>query len=78
MAVRIDGQVIDMPQAVRGFHRYGSQDRADRAASFRLTQGQRVSIGEAFWTHPLCPGVCYPTRIAANRAALAKLATTEG
>lgn len=71
MAVRIDGQIIDIEPAVRGFHRFSSETRANHAASFRLTQGQRTSIGEAFWTHPRCPGVCYPTRIAALRAALA-------
>lgn len=77
MAVRIDGQIIDMEPAVRGFHRFDSQTRADHAASFRLTRGQRERIGEAFWTHPRRPGVCFPTRIAALRAALATL-TAEG
>jgi hypothetical protein len=70
---RIDGKLYDIPAAERGFQRYTSELRADIAASFRLTQGQRASIGEAFWTHPLCPGVCYPTRIAALRAALESL-----
>jgi hypothetical protein len=71
--VRIDGVAIDMPNAERGFHRYSHNDRADMAASFRLGYQQRRSVGETFWTHPFCPGVCYPTRIAALRAAISTL-----
>lgn len=59
-------------KCVRGFHPYTSEQRAMRAASFRLGHRQRTSIGEAFWTHPDLPDVCFPTGIAAARAALAK------
>jgi hypothetical protein len=76
MAVKIDGVLVDIEPATRGFQRYTSQDRADRAASHRLGFRQREQIGEAWWSHPLCPGVCFPTRAAAYRAALAKIAPT--
>lgn len=70
---RIDGALYDMAPAVRGFQRYTSETRADLRASFRLGYRQRESIGEAFWTHPLVPGLAFPTRIAALRAALRTL-----
>lgn len=73
MAVKIDGVFVDIPNAERGFHRHTSQERADLRASFRLGRLQRESIGEAFWTHPYCPGVCFPTKTDAYRAALRTL-----
>lgn len=71
---RIDGQIIDIPPAVRGFQRYSSETRSNMTASHRLGFRQREQIGEAFWTHPYCPDVCFPTRIAALRAAIGRLA----
>ena len=76
--MRLDGKVLDVPDAARGFFRYTSEQRANHAASFRLGRHQRRAIGEAFWTHPLLPGVCFPTRVEARRAALAALAETQG
>jgi len=78
MAVRIDGQLYDIPNAERGFTRYTPEMRASMASSFRLGYQQRHNVGEAFWTHPLRPGVCFPTRPAALRAALATLAHESG
>lgn len=75
---RIDGRLYDMEPAVRGFQRFTSEDRANHAASFRLGYLQRQRIGEAFWTHPLRPGVCFPTRIEALRAALSAIAEQSG
>lgn len=71
--VKIDGQFYDIPTAQRGFHRYTSQDRADRRASFRLGYRQREMIGEVFWTHELAPGLAFPTKNAAYRHVLSKL-----
>lgn len=57
---------------MRGFQAYTSVQRADVAASHRLGHQQRHSTGEAFWVHPDLPGLAFPTRIAAARAALAR------
>lgn len=65
-----ESQVVE---PVKHFHHYSSDQRADRQASFRLTPGQRDSVGEVFWTHPSLPGVGFPTRAAALRA-VARLA----
>lgn len=54
--------------ATRCFHKYDSTARSDRAASRRLTPGQRESVGEFFYTHDLLPGVAFST---------AKQATTQ-
>lgn len=70
---RIDGRLFDIEPAERGFMRYDSITRANMASSHRLGFRQRTSIGEVFWTHPRCPGICFPTRIEALRAALATL-----
>lgn len=70
---RVDGHLYDIEPAVRGFERYTPDMRASMAASFRLGYQQRQSVGEAWWSHPRCPGVCFPTRIAALRAALRTL-----
>lgn len=61
---------IERRRVVRHFQRYTSEHRADRAASHRLGHRQRQAIGEAFYSHPDLPGVCFPTRIAAARAAV--------
>ena len=68
--VRIDGAILDMPDAVRCFEQYTSEQRANHAASFRLGHQQRQAVGEFFWVHEYCRGVCYPTRKDALRAAL--------
>lgn len=77
MAVRVDGVLVDIPSAVRGFQRYSSETRANMQASHRLGFRQKEAIGEAFWTHPFCPGVCFPTKSAAYRAALRTLVAAE-
>lgn len=56
-----------------GFQRYTSEDRANRAASFRLGHRQQAAIGEKFYGVPQCPGVCFPTPKDAKRAAHRKL-----
>ena len=76
MAEKIDGRWIDMPPAVRCFERYTSQDRATRAASFRLGYRQRSAVGEVYWTHPLVHHRAFPTRKAALRAAFDALGDT--
>ena len=73
MAVKVDGMLVDIPVATRGFQRYTSDQRAGHRASHRLGYRQREQIGEAYWTHPYCPGVCFPTKTAAHRAALRTL-----
>lgn len=71
--IRIDGATFDIPDAERGFQRYTTDQRANLASSHRVGFRQRQAVGEVFWTHPLCPNVCYPTRAAARRAAIARL-----
>jgi len=68
--VRVDGVLLDIPDAQRGFAQYTSEQRANHAASHRLGFRQKERVGHAFWTHPLRPGVCFPTRAAALRAAV--------
>jgi hypothetical protein len=55
--------------ATRCLHKYSSQDRANLAASHRLTPGQRASMGEYFYVHPLQPSIAFPTRKRALTAA---------
>lgn len=38
-------------------------------ASHRLGYRQRQSLGTVFWTHPDAPGIAFPTRKAALKAA---------
>lgn len=57
--------------AVRCFQHYTSNQRADMASSHRLTPKRRQAIGEYFYTHPMLPGVAYPTAKAATKAAFA-------
>lgn len=57
-------------RVVRNLQRYASEQRADLAASHRLGHRQRQAIGEFFYTHPDVPGLAFPTRSAAARAAL--------
>lgn len=71
--VRIDGQLFDIPPAVRGFQRHTSEVRANMQASHRLGFRQRHSIGDVYWTHPLVPGLAFPTKTRAIRAAIATL-----
>lgn len=62
-----------MPDAVRGFQRFTSNELADMQASHRLGFRQKQRIGEAFWTHPYVSGVCFPTRKQAIEAALSTM-----
>ena len=57
-------------KVVRCFHHYDSETRANHAASFRLGHDQRIATGEYFYVHPACPGIAFPTRGAAAKAAL--------
>jgi hypothetical protein len=57
-------------RVVRHLQRYTPEQRADRTASHRLGHLQRRSIGEYFYTHPDVPGVAFPRRHLAARAAL--------
>lgn len=61
-------------EPVKIFQRYDSDQRANRAASFRLFPGQREAVGEFFWQHPDIPDRGFPTRAAAIRAAEARRA----
>ena len=60
----------EQARCVRGWQPYTSEQRTNHAASFRLGRFHRTAVGEPFWTHPDIAGVCFPTRIAAARAAL--------
>lgn len=59
-------------RVTRCFQPYGSEARANHAASHRLGHRQRQATGEFFYTHPARPGTAYPTRSAAARAAVAQ------
>src|SRR5512135_3631975 len=54
---------------IRYFQRYTPEQRADRAASFRLGPGQREQVGEYCYVHPLRPDLAYPSASRAWRAA---------
>lgn len=56
------------PKVIRNFQPYTSEQRANHAANFRMTQGQRQSIGEFFYTHADIPGIAFPTRKRAEAA----------
>lgn len=58
----------NLPQPVRHFQPYTSEQRADLAASHRLGHRQRCSPGQFFWTTEARPGVAFPTRKAALAA----------
>lgn len=60
----------EQKRCVRGYQACSSEDRARHSASYRLGHRQRERHGEAYWTHPDVPGVCFPTRLAAARAAM--------
>lgn len=70
---KIDGVLLDIPDATRCFQRFTHEQRSDMRASHRLGFRQRERVGEFFWTHPYCPDVCFPTRDAARRAAIARM-----
>jgi hypothetical protein len=53
---------------IRCFQRYTSEQRADRAASFRLGPVQRDQVGEYCYVHPLLPDRAYPSPSRARRA----------
>jgi hypothetical protein len=54
----------------RCFQRYTAEHCALRASSFRLGQRQRAAIGEHFYTASNVPGIAFPTRGQARRAAI--------
>jgi hypothetical protein len=58
----------DQP-ATRCFERYDSETRANHAASGRLGFRQREAAGAFYYTHPLVPGVAFPTAKAATERA---------
>ena len=58
-----------MDKPIRHFQKYSHTERADRASSHRLGYRQKHAIGEVFWSHPAVPGIAFPTRKAAIRAA---------
>jgi hypothetical protein len=62
--------VAERRLVVRHFQRYSSEERAARAASHRLTEGQRRSVGGYFYTHPAVPNVAFSTRAQAAWAGL--------
>ena len=51
------------------FQRFTHEQRADMQASHRLGYQQRHSLGTVFWTHEAVPGIAFPTRKAAIKAA---------
>lgn len=61
----------EMKRVTRCFHHYTSEQRANHAASFRLSQRKRQSLGEFFYIHPNLPNKAFPRRSDAARAALA-------
>lgn len=58
---------------VRHFQKYDSAQRADLAASHRLSGAARERTGEFFYTHPLESGVAYATAADAKRVVREKL-----
>jgi hypothetical protein len=72
MASNFDAALkAEMKRVSRRFHAFTSEQRADRAASFRLGYQQRREIGEFFYVHPDFPNTAFQTRSRAARAALA-------
>lgn len=71
--MRFNGETWDIPDAVRHFQRYTSEQRMNMAASHRMGHRQKHRVGEYFWTHEFCPGVAFDTRKAARIAALQTL-----
>lgn len=73
MAATTDPQDLvrqESKRVVRIFQRYTSQQCSDRAASHRLTPGQRCQVGEFFYRHPDLPGLSFATRRQAATAAV--------
>lgn len=54
--------------ATRGFQRYTGEQRANHAASHRLTANQRNAVGEFFFAHEHAPGLAFPRRAQAEQA----------
>jgi hypothetical protein len=63
--------------ATRCFQRYSHLERADRMASHRLWHRQREAVGEYFYTHPMVPGLAFPTKKRAEQAAFEKASRQE-
>lgn len=60
---------------VRVMQPYTPEQRASRAASFRLKHRQRQAVGECFYVIDLVPGRAFPTAKAALLAAYHALET---
>lgn len=65
-----DDMARERRRVVRVFQRYTPEQRADRAASRRLSIRQRQAVGEFYYTHPDVPGVSFASQGAAARMAL--------
>lgn len=74
--IKIDGQLVDMPPAVRCFERYDHHARSLKMASHTQGFRQREAVGEFYYTHPFVPDRAFATRGAALRAALATLSSS--
>jgi hypothetical protein len=62
--------------AIRNFQHYTSDQRAQHAASHRLTPHRRQAAGEFFYTHPMIPGRAFDTAKQATTAAFALASVT--
>lgn len=54
--------------ATRCFQHYSGEQRANHAASHRLTASRRNAVGEFFFAHEHAPGLAFPKRMQAERA----------
>lgn len=54
--------------ATRCFQRYSGEQRANHAASHRLTANRRNAVGEHYFVHAHVAGRAFPTRAQAERA----------
>lgn len=61
-------------KVVRCWTAFTPEQRASNAANHRMHHQQRRSFGEFYYVHPGVPGVAFPKRFDAARAALAKAA----
>lgn len=59
-------------RVTRCFNAFTSEQRANRAASFRLGHRQRHATGEYFYIHPAFPHTAFKTRRQAALAALSQ------
>jgi hypothetical protein len=57
-----DGSRLDIPEPVRCFNRFTSEERANKMASRRQGYRQRQQEGDFFWVHEMCPGIAFRSR----------------